>query len=72
MYYWIEKQIEQIGEQSHEFVDEVDEQIFRAMTQGRLLEIEFMLNSDMITGYLTKKEIDELSGYLKTVETIIF
>ena len=57
MYDWIENQIEQIGEQSHVFVDEVDEETFRAMTQGRLLEIEFMLESEMIKQYLTKNQI---------------
>jgi hypothetical protein len=70
MYYWIEQQIEQIGEASEEFTE--CEETLRNMQQGRLLELEFMLDSDMITGYLTKAQIDNLRGYLKTVETIIF
>lgn len=70
MYYWIENQLEQIAEHSQHFTE--NEEMIKTMSQGRLLQIEFLLYSDMITGYLTSKEINELKAYHKTVENIIF
>lgn len=72
MYEWIERQIENICEDSHEYSETPD--VTRNLCFGRLLQLEFLLDSSMIkdSDYLTEEERRILLAYLKTVETIIF
>ena len=79
MYDWIESQLSQILTQSFNLENEdenedenVDEETFRLLTQGRMLQIEFMLQSEMIKQYLTKNEIECLTLTFEHTDANLF
>jgi hypothetical protein len=74
MHDWIESQLNQILTQSFDLEDEYKNgnENERLFSVGRILQLEFMLESEMIKQYLTKNEIECLTLSLQHIDANLF